>query len=200
MNNEINTPCKQSENRHTDCDGELASYSIGLCACSCHKKEAAARADATKQILSKLDKMISYYTVSGEYSASGSIGHIQRSRYESLKSDLSQMIEMPIDEKKELTEKVLDRLVKEHPAKHDKEKTDNWQDYKRLNPYGDAEVLEQLAKLAVETTLKKLKHSFDSMYKDATSGELGGTIDQDGLARALGLVESELKKLNAGAD
>ena len=45
-------------------------------------------------------------------------------------------------------------------------------------------------------TLKKLEHSFDSMYKDATSGELGGIIDQDGLARALGLVKSELKKLN----
>ena len=48
-NDEINTPCKQSENRHTDCDGELASYSIGLCACSCHNKEAAARAEGYKE-------------------------------------------------------------------------------------------------------------------------------------------------------
>ena len=100
-----------------------------------------------------------------------------------------------MENKKELTEKVLDRLVREYSVKNDKKKIDNWQDYKRLNPYSDAEVLEQLAKLAVETTLKKLKHSFDSMYRDATSGELGGTTDQDGVARALGLVKSELKKL-----
>lgn len=45
-------------------------------------------------------------------------------------------------------------------------------------------------------TLKKLEHSLTNMYKDATSGENGGTIDQDGLARALGLIKSELKKLN----
>ena len=49
------------------------------------EEEEAIRADTEKQIFSEIDKLISYYTVSGEYSASGSIAHIQRSRYESLK-------------------------------------------------------------------------------------------------------------------
>ena len=43
-------------------------------------------------------------------------------------------------------------------------------------------------------TLKKLEHSIKNMYKDATSGENGGTADQAGLARALGLIKSEIKK------
>lgn len=57
----------------------------------------------------------------------------------------------------------------------------------------------ELEKMLNETridTLKKLEHSLTSMYKNAASGENGGTIDQDGLARALGLIKSELKKLN----
>ena len=49
----------------------------------------------------------------------------------------------------EFVEKVLDRMVREHPAKHDKEKTDNWKDYRKLDPYGDADVMEELATIAV---------------------------------------------------
>ena len=49
----------------------------------------------------------------------------------------------------EFVEKVLDRMVREHPAKHDKEKTNNWKDYKKLDPYGDVAVMEELARIAV---------------------------------------------------
>ena len=45
-------------------------------------------------------------------------------------------------------------------------------------------------------TLKKLEHSIKNMYKDATSGENGGTSDQEGLSRALGLIKSEIKKVD----
>ena len=45
-------------------------------------------------------------------------------------------------------------------------------------------------------TLKKLEHSIENMYKDAASGENGGTSDQEGLSRALGLIKSEIKKVD----
>ena len=44
-----------------------------------------ARASTAKEIFAKFDKIIGYHTVSGEYSASGSIAHIHRSQYEFLK-------------------------------------------------------------------------------------------------------------------
>ena len=53
MNGKINVPCWQVENRHNECDGELANSSIGLCECSCHKKED----NAVSKVFKELDAL-----------------------------------------------------------------------------------------------------------------------------------------------
>ena len=89
-----NDEIKPSFIRHYcyDCDSEVANYAehnadhaISNMPYYSQKQLASACANTSNKIFSEIDKMISYYTVSGEYSASGSIAHIQRSRYESLK-------------------------------------------------------------------------------------------------------------------
>lgn len=42
--------------------------------------------------------------------------------------------------------------------------------------------------------LKRLERSIENMYKDASYGEYCGTVEQQGLEKALGLIKSELKK------
>ena len=60
----------------------------------------------------------------------------------------------------------------------------------------DRIILNKMLNNARLDVLRKLKRSVRGMYRDSTSGENGGTVDQEGLARALGLIESEFLKLN----
>jgi hypothetical protein len=56
-------------------------------------------------------------------------------------------------------------------------------------------ILNKMLNNARLDVLRKLERSVRGMYRDSTSGENGGTVDQEGLARALGLIESEALRL-----